>query len=83
MLVIKLNISLYYPVIVTYYTKKQLPKRKLFSLKKIVAGLSQSVYRFYEPFIFSDVHVCKKQTYHRNQWKNRLNTLLRNRDSSG
>jgi len=45
--------------------KKQLLKEAVLT-QKIVVRLSKSVYRFYEPLIFTDIHVCNKQTYYRN-----------------
>jgi hypothetical protein len=45
--------------------KKQLLKEAVLT-QKIVVRLSKSVYRFYEPLIFTDVNVCYKQTDYRN-----------------
>lgn len=62
---------------------KTAPKKKLFPSKKIVVGLSKSVYRFYEPVVPSDTDVCDEQTNDGNKGKQWLNTLLRKLNSSG
>jgi hypothetical protein len=41
--------------------KKNSPKNGLFHSKKIVVRLAESVYRFYEPFIFRNVNISNNQ----------------------
>ena len=58
--------------------RKTAPKTEaVLTLKKIAVRLPDTVCRFYEQCILTDIAVCQQKTEQRHQRENELNTFLR------